>query len=32
VGKAATSDTSQTSRTFNISSYNEHTAITAPQM
>ena len=32
VGQAAKSDTSQTSRTFNISSYNEHTAISAPQM
>jgi len=32
VGQAAKSDTSQTSRTFNISSYNEHTAIIAPEM
>jgi hypothetical protein len=32
VGQAAKSDTSQTSRTFNISSYNEHTVISAPQM
>lgn len=30
VGQAAKSDTTQTSRTFNISGYNEHTAITAP--
>lgn len=30
VGQAAKSDTTQTSRTFNISDYNEHTAITAP--
>ena len=32
VGQAAKSDTSQTSRTFNISGYNEHTAISAPQI
>ena len=32
VGQAAKGDTSQTSRTFNISSYNEHTAISAPQI
>jgi LppX_LprAFG lipoprotein len=32
MGQAAKSDTSQTSRTFNISDYNEHTTITAPQM
>ena len=32
VGQAAKSDTSQTSRTFIISSYNEHIAITVPQM
>jgi hypothetical protein len=32
VGQAAKSDTSQTSRTFSISGYNEHTAITAPQV
>src|SRR5439155_27209892 len=32
VGQAAKSDTSQTSRTFNISSYNEHIAISAPQI
>jgi LppX_LprAFG lipoprotein len=32
VGRAASSDTSQTSRTFHISSYNEHTVITAPQI
>ena len=32
VGQAAKSDTTQTSRTFNISGYNEHTAITAPLM
>ncbi len=32
VGQATKSDTSQTSRTFNISSYNEHTAISAPQI
>ncbi len=32
VGQAAKSDTSQTSRNFNISGYNEHTTITAPQI
>ena len=32
VGQAAKSDTSQTSRTFIISSYNEHITITVPQM
>jgi len=32
VGLAAKSDTSQTSRTFNISGYNEHAAISAPQI
>ena len=32
VGQAAKSDTTQTSRTFNISGYNEHTTITAPQI
>ncbi len=32
VGQAAKSDTAQTSRTFNISGYNEHTTITAPQI
>ena len=32
VGQAAKSDTSQTSRTFNISGYNEHTTITVPQI
>ena len=32
VGRAAKSDTSQTSRNFNISSYNEHIAISAPQI
>jgi len=32
VGQAAKSDTSQTSRTFNISGYNEHTTISAPQI
>ena len=32
VGQAAKSDTSQTSRTFNISGYNEHITITAPQI
>jgi hypothetical protein len=31
-GQAAKSDTSQTSRTFNISGYNEHTTISAPQI
>ena len=31
-GQAAKSDTSQTSRNFNISSYNEHIAISAPQI
>jgi hypothetical protein len=32
MGQAAKGDTSQTSRTFNISGYNEHTAISAPQI
>ena len=32
VGQAAKSDTSQTSRAFNISGYNEHTTISAPQI
>ena len=32
VGQAAKGDTSQTSRIFNISGYNEHTVITAPQL
>jgi hypothetical protein len=32
VGQAAKSDTSQTSRIFNISGYNEHTTISAPQI
>jgi hypothetical protein len=32
VGRAAKSDTSQTSRSFNISGYNEHITITAPQI
>jgi len=32
VGQAAKSDTSQTSRIFTISGYNEHTAISAPQI
>jgi LppX_LprAFG lipoprotein len=32
IGQAAKSDTSQTSRTFNISGYNEHIAISAPQI
>lgn len=32
VGQAAKGDTMQTSRTFNISGYNEHTAISAPQI
>ena len=32
VGQAAKSDTSQTSRIFNISGYNEHITITAPQI
>ncbi len=32
LGQAAKGDTAQTTRTFNISSYNEHTAITAPQI
>jgi LppX_LprAFG lipoprotein len=32
VGQAAKGDTSQTSRTFNISGYDEHTTISAPQI
>ncbi len=32
VGQAAKSDTSQTSRIFNISGYNEHTTISAPHI
>jgi hypothetical protein len=32
MGQAAKSDTSQTSRIFNISGYNEHTVISAPQI